>query len=347
MFVIPPLAITTSVLTSSTVTDPMAPADYAGGTTYALGALANYSGLVYRSLQSSNVGNQPDLSPLFWTLVGPKEVAYVGGTTYAASVYVTYANRVYQSLQASNTGNTPLISPLWWSYVGPTNKWAMFDLLRNTATVAGTSLVVVLTPGIRIDTIGFVGVVADSVRIQVTSGGVGVYDQTQTLSQTSYIGNWYQYFFATFSQADATLFQNIPPNSNNIITITFTKAAGSIECGSVIIGTQVNLGGVQYTASDDALNFSTINRDAFGNSILIPRRSVPKFTPVTWLPATQIKSVRAVRDLLNAVPALWVGIGDTASVFFDSMLILGIYKQFTINLTYTDTAVITFEIEEV
>lgn len=342
MFVVPPLAITASVLTSSTVTDPMAPADYAGGTTYALGDLKNYSSLVYRSLQSGNVGNQPDLSPLFWALVGPKEVAYVAATTYAAGVYVTYANRVYQSLQAANTGNTPLISPLWWSDVGPTNKWAMFDLLRNTSTVAGTSLVVVLTPGIRIDTMGFVGIIADSLRVQV-----GTYDQTQTLSQSSYIGNWYQYFFASFTQTDATLFQNIPPYSNNAITITFTKAAGNVECGSVIVGTQVNLGGVQYTASDDALNFSTIDRDAFGNSILISRRSVPKFTPVTWLPAVQIKSVRAVRDLLNAVPALWVGIGDTTSVFFDSMLILGIYKQFAINLTYTDTAVITFEIEEV
>jgi hypothetical protein len=347
MFVVPPLAITTSVLTSSTVTDPMAPADYAGGTTYALGALSNYNGQVYRSLQSGNVGNQPDLSSLFWALIGPKEIAYVAGTTYAASVYVTYANRVYQSLQASNTGNTPLISPTQWLDVGPTNKWAMFDLLRNTPTIAGTSLVVVLTPGVRIDTLGLIGVVADSIRVQVTSGGVGVYDQTQTLSQSSYISNWYQYFFASFTQTDATLFQNIPPNSNNVITITFTKAAGNIECGSVIIGTQVNLGGVQYAASDDTLNFSTIQRDTFGNSILIPRRSVPKFTPVTWLPAVQIKSVRAVRDLLNAVPALWVGIGDTANVFFDSMLILGIYKQFTINLTYTDTAVITFEIEEV
>jgi len=60
MIVLPPLAITDARLTSTTVPE-VAPAAYAGGTTYALNATASVAGAaglltVYRSLQADVVG---------------------------------------------------------------------------------------------------------------------------------------------------------------------------------------------------------------------------------------------------------------------------------------------------
>jgi hypothetical protein len=55
----------------------------------------------------------------------------------------------------------------------------------------------------------------------------------------------------------------------------------------------------------------------------------------------------AVRSLLNAVPAVWAGLTDDTEDYFPSLLILGIYKQFSIALTSASKATITLELEEV
>jgi hypothetical protein len=353
MIVVPPLVITDAMITTDAVAEPNAPANYAGGTTYALGnQVTDTNGLAYQSLQAANIGNTPSVSPLFWQPIGYKEILYNPATTYglssiASPVYTYSGHRVYQSIQAANTGNTPISSPLWWTDVGPTNKYGMFDLLRNTATVTASPLTVVLTPGVRIDTVGLVGIVADSVTVSVTSGGVTVYNQTQTLLITSFIGNWYQYCFAAFKQDSAALFQNIPPVTNGIVTITLSRGAGNVSLGSVVMGTAIYLGGSQTSAVDSASNYSTISRDTYGNSQLVQRRSVPQTTQTTWLPSNQVQNVRAARVLLNAAPALWAGIEANPSDFFESFLILGIYKQFDIEAMATDTAKLTLNLEEV
>ena len=48
-----------------------ADANYASGTTYALGNRVTYSGKIYESLQNSNTGHTPDISPTWWLLIGP------------------------------------------------------------------------------------------------------------------------------------------------------------------------------------------------------------------------------------------------------------------------------------
>lgn len=47
-----------------------ATASYAGGTTYALGAVVRYNTRLYESLQAGNTGHQPDSSPTWWLDTG-------------------------------------------------------------------------------------------------------------------------------------------------------------------------------------------------------------------------------------------------------------------------------------
>jgi hypothetical protein len=56
-------------LVSSTATETYAA--YNAGTTYAKDAFVDYGTHIYQSLVNSNTGNQPDISPTFWVLVGP------------------------------------------------------------------------------------------------------------------------------------------------------------------------------------------------------------------------------------------------------------------------------------
>jgi hypothetical protein len=56
-------------LVSSTATEVHSA--YNAATTYAKDAFVDYGTHIYQSLVNSNTGNQPDLSPTFWVLIGP------------------------------------------------------------------------------------------------------------------------------------------------------------------------------------------------------------------------------------------------------------------------------------
>jgi hypothetical protein len=353
MIVVPPLAVTDAILTSTTIAEPHAPSNYAGGTTYGVGAFATDATLfdVYQSLQPGNVGNTPSSSPTWWQKIGVKEVAYAAGTTYAAStatapVYAYYNHRIYQSLANANTGNNPYASPTWWQDIGPTLRYAMFDTLRNTASVGASPLTVVLTPGVRVDTVAVLGVIADTVRVQITSGGAVVYDQTASLI-TRAAFNFYDYCFKPFIQSYAYLFRGLPPYSNGVVTVTFTRATGNAACGALCSGSATNLGITQNNPVRDALNFSTIARDNFGNSILTPRRSVPKTTQSVLADSHDLPNILAAKDVLNAVPGVWAGLTDNSSDYFPALLMLAVYKNFQITLQKPAKALIALELEEV
>jgi len=78
------------ISTSAVETVPL----YAAGTTYAIGDIARYGTRLFKSLVSSNLGNQPDISPTKWLDIGPdnKHAMFdneVSTTTTASSPFVT------------------------------------------------------------------------------------------------------------------------------------------------------------------------------------------------------------------------------------------------------------------
>ena len=353
MRVIPPLTITDARMTSSTVPET-APAAYAAGTTYALNDTA-YTGTVggvltvWKSLQAGNVGHTPSSSPTWWVEIGKVYAEYAAGVTYALkdTIQVAATHKVYESLVAGNLGNAVTDATKWLDS-GSTNRWKMFDLLRNSQTTVPGTITVVLTPGARINSLALMGLTANSVTITVTSafGGGQVYSKTEDLN-TRIVLDAYDYFFAPFSTQVGVVVFDIPPYSDAIITVTITATSGSVACGGCVVGTFVYLGDVQYPPEADTLNFSTVARDSFGNSQLTPRRNVPKTTQTVWADKSRVNRLRAVRDALNAVPAVWAGIHDDTDGYFEALFILGYYRKFSINLTHATVAIVSLELEEV
>ena len=276
------------------------------------------------------------------------ETAYNAATTYALDAVVVVAadHRTYQSLQAGNVGHTPISSPTWWLDIGPTNRWKMFDLLRNTQTEQASPLTVVITPGVRCNSLALLGLVGDSVTVTVTSGGVTVYTHTQDLN-TREVLDWYDYFFEPFSTMPSLVLFDLPPYTNAIITVAITRTTGNVSCGSLVLGSYVYIGGTQYNAESDALNFSTVERNTFGDTLLIPRRTVPKTNQTVVCKKSRVNKVRDLRDALNAVAAVWSGLDDITDGYAEALLILGYYRRFSINVAHPDDAIITLELEEI
>ena len=271
-----------------------------------------------------------------------------GSGTHTAT---TQIHRVYRSKQAGNTGNYPLLaaSAAWWEDIGPTNRYAMFDVLRNTATRSASPMTVVITPGQRVDSIALLGVVAQSVQVTVTSVSAGgtVYDRTVSL-QARDTGSWRDYFFGVFRYRTAVALYDLPLYTDAVITVTLTHASANIQCGALVIGMSEFLGSTRLAAVADVLNFSTVTRDIDGNATMTRRRNAPVTKQVLMSDKGLVPKLCRVRDDLDATPAVWSSLDDvTDSDYFEAFLILGFYRKFLINAEYPTEARVELELEEV
>lgn len=276
------------------------------------------------------------------------ETAWLAATSYVLGDVVirTTTHKKYENILAGVDAGVPESTPTRWIEIGSTNRWAMFDTLRNTQTVKASPVTVIITPNSRIDSIGLLSVDADSVDISIMNGAELVYTATRLLN-TREVLDWYDYYFAPFKKVPNVVFFDIPPYSTTVITLTFTSVS-DIKIGAIILGNQTDLGKAVHGVSSEELNFSRIEREVTGESILLPRRSVPKITIQSVATPGVLNLIRDTRANLNAVPAVWSGLDDKVSnPYFDTVLLLGVYKKFEVNMNNSRMIDINLDIEEI
>jgi len=295
-------------------------------------------------LTSSTIA-EPDTGEVVWNAA----TSYVLGDV----VIRTTTHKKYENILAGVDAGVPESTPTRWLDLslsansnGITNRWAMFDTLRNTQSIKASPVTVVLTPNSRIDSIGLLSVDADSVDISIMNGAELVYTATRLLN-TREVLDWYDYYFAPFKKVPNVVFFDIPPYSTTVITLTFTSVS-AIKIGAIILGNQTDLGKAVHGVNSEELNFSRIEREVTGESILLPRRSVPKITIQSVASPNALNLIRDTRANLNAVPAVWSGLDDKVdNPYFDTVLLLGVYKKFEVNMNNSRMIDINLEIEEI
>lgn len=280
-----------------------------------------------------------------------------GETVWAAGAFtkgdkriVVSTHRIYEALgDIAASTVSPDLDPAQWQDVGPTNRWAMFALDRNLQTVLASPLIVTVVPGKRVDAFALVGLDATSVLVEMVVSGLGtVYSYTENLI-TRTTSTWSEYFFGEFGTKPSTVQFDLPPYVAGEITITITNSAGSAKCAACVIGNSFDIGSAELGAESLALNFSEIKREFDGSlATLIPRRTVPKTTQNILLAKSEVNKTRNLRTKLNASPAVWSTLGDNnEDGYFEALLILGVYKEWTINMAHPEHAKITLELEEI
>jgi hypothetical protein len=346
------MAITDAVLSSSTVVE-VAPAAYAAGATYAAGAQAAVGAVgtllaVYESLQAGNIGKDPALNPAWWKKVGEAYTAYNAGANYGLDAIVIdpATHTRYESQVAGNTGQ-PLSDKTKWLPLGPTNRHAMFHYLRNGKTVSESDIVVVLRPVSRVNSVALKRIEGATVKVVMKVGGNQVYAVTKQMIRRRSHG-LYDFMYGPFRQVRNLLLTDLPPYRNAEITITISRpGAGRRACGACVIGTSIYLGDVEYDPESDQLNFSIIDRNEWGDATLYPKRTIPKAKMVIEFSRTRTDTVLAAREALNAVPAIYAGITDYADGYFEPLFLLGVWKQFSINLREATRGFINLEVEDI
>ena len=278
-------------------------------------------------------------------------------TSYSADEYVivisgdgTFYNNIYRSVNDGNTGNKPwednVDSPVNWNYIGKINRWKMFELIRNTQTINDSLIDVQITPMTRISSVALFNLQAEQVRCWMEVDSEIVYDKTINLLVRTVV-TWSDYFFKPFVFQKACFFEDLPPFSQAIIHVEISRNSGDVKCGGLVIGNRVYLGSTEARAESDALNFSTVERNEFGDTTLVPRRTIPKTSQRVFTDKNLINRLIDVRSDLNAVPAVWSALDDPTDGYFNALFILGFYRKFRISAGHPEHALIDLELEEI
>ncbi len=351
MLCLKPIEINDLLLYSSSAPEPKPAASaWVSGHAYAKGDEASNAYHDWLCIAPVTSSTPPGEDLGHWLDLGAYERVWVSGATYALfdEAILTNTHRKYMRIVPGAGTIPPSSDKLNWKDIGPTNRYAMFDTLRNTKTSHTGTLTVVIKPGQRVRALALMGTVATSVTVSVVAGGITRYTTTRNMTYRD-TKTWTDYFFGGFKNRPALLLTDLPPYSSAEITITLVNNQNAdVQCGAVCLGTPVDVGRAQYNAVSRADNYSEVSRDTFGNATLIPRRSVPKTDQITRIDKSQVNALYDLRTDVNAVPCVWSALDDRSTDgYFNAFLILGIYKEFTINADFTKKAQVTLQIEEV
>lgn len=270
---------------------------------------------------------------------------YSAGTTYALGDYVrvvsTNVHQIYQSLVASNVGNNPATSPTKWAYVSATNRWNMFDASVSTVTSNANSINVTLqVTGSVTDSIALMNIGASSVSItQTTVDGV-TYSTTQSLTSTAGIVDWYSWTFEPIVRKTDFAVTNLPLYANSTINIVLNDTGSTVTCGACILGQKRELGETQLGAKTGIQDYSIKTRDAYGNYTILQRAFNKKCDFTFTIESGLVDAVQTLLAGYRAQPIVYMGSDDYANT-----MILGYYKDFSIDISYHTMSICSLQIE--
>ena len=266
-------------------------------------------------------------------------------TTYAQGALVMRASvhQVFESVAGGNVGHDPATDTTGaWISVGPTNRWAMFDQAVGSYTTGTGSITTTLAPG-AIGALAVLDTDAETVRVQMTTGGTTLYDRTLATNRSGgVIEDWYDYFIAPIGKVMTLSFLDLPlyGAAQIVVTITGADPNGPVKVGTLLVGSAIDLGLLEAEPTVSILDFSKKNTDDFGVTTVVQR---------SWSKQMQVKSlidtgaadgIQRTLAALRALPVLWL-----AEDGFDALAVYGFYKDFSINLSTETISYVSLTVE--
>lgn len=276
---------------------------------------------------------------------------WASGTTYAAEdrVIVTgTTHKVYESVLGSNIGNDPTTDDgTWWLEISATNRWKAFDQKISDQVSNSGTITYSLVPSSLVTGIGLLNLNAPQVQIEIyeaASPNDKIYDTTQTLVDTTAIVNWFTFFTEDLSSKFDTeaLFIGIPGYAGHQIDVTIGDGSGTPKVGQIVSGRVDTLGWTSDGTTIGIEDFSTKDRDSFGNAIITERAFADETAFNVTIVTSDARRIKRILSNLRATPALYFADEDLISY---GMTIYGFFQDFSIPLSTGNLSYATVEIE--
>jgi len=286
-----------------------------------------------------------DAGPLTTTNV-VNEVADWSAGAYNLGEQAVDANQVYKVVADPSTTDQPTVGavadPPTWVLMGWSNQYRMFRDGRDSFSSRDESIDVTLNFAEIITAVGALGLQGISATLTVVDSVEGtVYDETISLVDIG-AGDWWEYFFSPYEFNDTVIFDNMPPYPGADINLSIDSATAGDEtrAGRVIAGFEQPLGVTNYGTSVSILDYSTKERDGFGNLTLVPRRTVRLVDYDVKVDTEKVDSVVRALERISSTPTLFIG-DET----FSGSITFGIYRDFTQGIDTPSISDLTIQVE--
>lgn len=250
------------------------------------------------------------------------EVAWTSGTyTLGQRRILASTHKVYEVVATSTTAQpeTGGVVSDDWVVVGATNKFACFDdVIDSRATTSSHFEMTITPPGIVNSVAGFGLVGVGSVQIVVTDSVDGeVYNETLDLTDDSMVIDEYTWCFSPVVFRTNFAVTDLPAYISPDIDITFDGDT-TLGVGELVLGSALTLGQASYGTNVQMLDFSVVERDAFGNRVVVRRRTAKLTEFSVGVMKNRLNYVYNILDDLRTIPCVWIGEGneDDATLTF-------------------------------
>lgn len=267
--------------------------------------------------------------------------AWNSGTAYVTGNEVYYNYKDWLAI-ASSTNVAPGTDDTKWLEIGASNRYAMFDGVINNVTTAVSPLDVIVDPGAVVNAVSLFQVTATTVQVQVIDPIDGiVYDRTENMQDTSFIIDWYSYFFEPITAKTDISFIDLPAyGSANVRIVADAGTGNNAIIGEAVIGRQRELGVTNFNTAVSIQDYSRKERDQFGN-INVVERQFAKLADYDVTVETGLVYVvqRTLADI-RAIPTVFIG--DTNK---PETIVYGFYRNFNIVISTPSISECSIEVE--
>lgn len=273
---------------------------------------------------------------------GAADPDYQPAATYTLGqrVYLPADGYTYECVQAPSVGQYPPTSPLNWMRAEPSNRWAMWDTEISTSTQVVGDLVVTLAMPQRINALSLHGLVGSSITVvQTDSAGEVLFTEARTLRGNP--SGWYAYFYEERIQSREAVFTGLVPASGGRFEVTISGA--STACAAVLIGNAIDIGDAQYGFSTGIVDYSRKTTSATGVQSFEPGRYSKRMSGTLVLERARYNAISAALEGVRATPCAWIGVPDSGD--YEPMTMLGVYRDFSIELSYPSHHICSLEVE--
>jgi hypothetical protein len=207
---------------------------------------------------------------LVYSSVAITEPLWVAGTYGQGARVRDGENFVFESLTGSNSA--PLTEKTKWLPLGKTNQLKMFDKAVNSQTTAPDSVTVVVKPGQLANTLTLLNISGAEVTVTQSESS---YTRRQALASHNVL-SWYDFYFQEPQWIGDTVFADIPPYLNSLLTVHIKSPGNIAGLGGFFLGRPKFIGKTQWGLKAGILSYSTQEADTFGNVTLMKRASAKK-----------------------------------------------------------------------
>ena len=242
----------------------------------------------------------------------------------------------YAGADGTNTTDTPSVdyaklpTQRVWIKISPTNYYAMLDTETQTQTNNADTIVIEIST-VNYDAISLLGVVAQSVTLELRDDTTAEVYYTKTIEMLDYQGivDFYSYCFDDIIFKPSLYVDDIPLYSNGILKITIDNTGATASCGRLVCGRTYYIGETGYGVNLGQESYSKKETDVFGNTTLVHSNSLNLDSYEVNVPTNSVPNIRRKFKELDAVAILFI-MDESENSILENLLNFGYYQSFSI-----------------